>query len=79
MVFYAQGPDGKLRQSALRERNYSSDTLQAFLKRLKQIKPTIELNSEYEKFLQGKLFIENPSENTAASVEAHLKAKGERW
>ena len=46
---------------------------------MKQIKPSIELDPEYKKFLEGKLFLENPPNNTIASVEARLKAKGEHW
>ena len=57
-------------------KNYSNETLLSLLKRLKQIKPSIELDPEYEKFIKGKLFLENPSENTASSIEARLKAKG---
>jgi hypothetical protein len=79
MVFFIKGADGKLTQSSLREVNYSNDTLRAFLKRIKQIKPSIELDPEYEKFLEEKLYLEDASENTVASVEARLKEKGERW
>jgi hypothetical protein len=79
MVFYIRTPDGKLRQSSLREVNYSNDTLRAFLKRIKQIKPSIELDLEYEKFLEEKLYLEDASQNTVSSVEARLKEKGERW
>jgi hypothetical protein len=79
MVFYIKTPDGKLRQSSLREVNFSNDTLRAFLKRIKQIKPAIELDPEYEKFLEDKLDLENASENTVASVEARLKEKGDVW
>ena len=79
MVFYIQMPNGKLRQSSLREVNYSNDTLRSFLKRIKKIKPNIELDPEYEKFLQEKLWLEDSSENTIASVEERLREKGEVW
>jgi hypothetical protein len=49
------------------------------LKRLKQIKPSIELDPEYEKITAGQMFIDDMSQNTVSSVEARLKAKGERW
>jgi hypothetical protein len=79
MVFFIKMPDGKLRQSALREQAYSNDTIIALLKRLKQIRPPIELDPEYEKILAGQMFIDDMSENTVSSIEARLKAKGERW
>lgn len=79
MVFYIEMPNGKLHQSSLREVNYSNDTLRDFLKRIKQIKPSIELDPEYVAFLEEKLYLEDASENTVASVEARLKAKGETW
>jgi hypothetical protein len=72
-------PDGKLRQSSLREVNYLNDRLRDFLRRIRQIEPSIELDPEYEKFLEEKLYLEDASENTVASVEARLKAKGEQW
>ena len=79
MVFYIKTPEGKLRQSSVRELNYSNDTFRDFLKQIRQIKPSIELDSEYEKFLEEKLYLEDASENTVASIEARLKEKGETW
>jgi hypothetical protein len=36
-------------------------------------------SQQYERFLEEKLYLEDASENTVASVEARLKEKGERW
>ena len=79
MLFCIKMPDGKLRQSPLREQAYSNDTIVALLEQLKQIKPTIELDPEYEKIVSGKMYIDEMSQNTISSVEARLRAKGERW
>lgn len=79
MVIYVKGDDGKLRQSSVREVNFSESTLERFLRRLKQIKSNIELDSEYEAFLNGTLLLTDASNNTVASVENRLTAKGERW
>ncbi len=79
MVFYIKMSDGKLRQSSLREVNFSEETIVNFLQRIKQINPNIELDPEYEKIIAGKLEKNSPSENTVASIEARLKEKGETW
>jgi hypothetical protein len=79
MVFYIKAVDGKLQRSSVREVNFSNDTLRRFLKRVKQIKPSIELDPEYDLFLEEKLYLEDTSDNTVASVEARLKEKGEVW
>lgn len=86
MMIYTKDAHGELRYSALREVNYSNDTLKRFLRRLRQIKPSIELDQEYEDFLAGKYDYEERSfgrwvwsKNTVASVEARLREKGEKW
>jgi hypothetical protein len=79
MVFYIKTADGKLHRSSVREVNFSNDIMRAFLKRIKQLNPSIELDQEYELFLQEKLYLEDTSDNTVESVEARLKEKGERW
>lgn len=86
MLIYARDEKGHLKYSALREVNYSNDTLKRFLRRVKQINPSIELDREYLDFLAGKYDYEYrsfgawvPSKNTIASVEARLREKGEKW
>jgi hypothetical protein len=79
MVFYIKGEDGRLRRSSLREVNFANDTLVRFLKRIKEIRPTIELDPEYEKIIKGEMDLNDASGNTVASVEARLRAKGETW
>lgn len=79
MVIYSTDNTGELRHSALRERNYSEETLVKFLRRIKEIKTSIELDPEYIAFLDGKIVLRDASENTVASVEERLKAKGESW
>ncbi len=78
MVFYINGEDGKLRQTSLREVAYSASTLERFLRRVKEIKSTIELDPEYEKILRGELLFNDPSENTVSIIEKKLKEKGEK-
>jgi hypothetical protein len=79
MVIYHTDEKGGIRHSALRETNYPEDTLKRFLLRMKEIKPTIELDSEYEKILSDKLGFRDASENTVATVEHRLRDKGEQW
>jgi hypothetical protein len=79
MMIYHRDEQGGIRHSALRERNYSDETLKKFLLRIKTIKPTIEIDPEYQDFLKGNLRLSQSSKNTVASVEERLKAKGESW
>lgn len=86
MIIYVKDAKGQLRHSALREVNYSNDTLKRFLRRVKQINPSIELDQEYLDFLDGKYDYEERSfgrwvwsKNTVAGVEARLREKGEKW
>ncbi len=79
MVFYIRIPEGKLRQSSLREINYSNETIIKFLTRIKEINPNIELDHEYKKIIKGEIEKNEPSHNTLKSVEARLQEKGENW
>jgi hypothetical protein len=83
MVIYIKGDDGRLRQTTLREVNYTNDTLRRLLQRLKALKPTLEFDPEYEAFLRGEYDddggLNRRSENTVASLEARLREKGETW
>ncbi len=79
MVIYHKDTQNGIQHSALRERNYNQDTLKRFLLRIKEIKPTIELDSEYQEFLKGNLELRSPSKNKIEQVEQRLRDKGERW
>jgi len=79
MVFCLRDEKGNLRCTALRERAYAEKTLRKFLLRIKEIKPTIELDPEYEAFLRGEILLWDASKNTPASVEKRLREKGEKW
>jgi hypothetical protein len=79
MVIYHTDENGKIRHSALREINYSSDTLKKFLLRMKEIKSTIELDAEYLLILEDKRSFRESSDNTVATVEQRLRDKGEKW
>jgi hypothetical protein len=68
-MIYHRDEQGGIRHSALRERNYSDETLKKFLLRIKTIKPTIEIDPEYQDFLKGNLRLSQSSKNTVASVE----------
>jgi len=57
----------------------AQDTLKEFLLRIKEIKPTIELDSEYQEFLKGNLELRSPSKNKVEQVEQRLRDRGERW
>ena len=79
MVLYVKTEDGKLRQSSIREVNYSNDTLVQFLKRIEEINPNIELDNEYQKIIEGEIEFSDASQNTVKEVEQRLRDKGEKW
>jgi hypothetical protein len=79
MVIYHKDTQNGIQHSALRERNYNQDTLKRFLLRIKEIKPTIEIDSEYQEFLKGNLELRSPSKNKVEQVEQRLRDRGERW
>jgi hypothetical protein len=81
MVIYLHSDTGTLVSTAVLEAAYSPKTLEAFLRRIKSLNPAIELDPEYEEILSSPhiRIIEDPSDNTVASVEARLRTKGETW
>jgi hypothetical protein len=86
MVIYLQDQTGTLKHSAVREHAYSNDSLKQFLTRIKEINPSIELDTEYEEFLAGTLGPQNEygfknikTKNTVKSVEDRLRTKGEKF
>ena len=79
MVIYIKDDNGGIRHSPLRERNYPEATLKKFLLRIKALKPTIELDPEYEAFLADKIDLHSASQNSVEGVEQRLRDKGETW
>ncbi|KND47469.1 MAG: hypothetical protein AB199_03505 [Parcubacteria bacterium C7867-004] len=79
MNLYILRSDGTLYHNSIREGSYSDEKIKSFLNRIKQIKPSIVLDAEYESFLNGKLELNDASKNTVSSVEKILKEKGEKF
>lgn len=82
MVFFIIDDQGKLRQTALRERAYPTKTLVALLKHLKKINPTMILDEQYESLLDGTFsdnhdwpFSRTPALYSLPEVEAIVKKK----
>ena len=79
MMIYIKDDNGGIRHSAIRERPYPEATLKKFLLRIKALKPTIELDPEYEAFLADKIDLHSASQNSVEGVEQRLRDKGETW
>jgi len=55
MVIYFIADNGEPAARYVREDNYSEDTLKVSLNQLKTINPSIELDEQYNKLLDGNL------------------------
>jgi hypothetical protein len=79
MLIYTTDDKGELRHSVVREQPYAQGTLKQFLLRIKTLKPTIELDPEYEAFLTDQIELRDASKNSIASIEKRLRDRGEHW
>ena len=79
MLIYSTRDDGVIAHAAVREYSYDEPVLKQFLTRIKELNPSIELDPEYQEFLNDQRVLRTKTNNTVQSVEQMLRAKGERW
>lgn len=79
MVIYSTLDDGHIAHCYVREFSYEELVLKQFLTRIKDLNPNIELDTEYQEFLQDNRELRTKTSNTVQSVEQKLKDKGEVW
>ncbi len=79
MVIYSTLVDGRIAHCFVREYSYDEPVLKQFLTKIKDLNPNIELNTEYEEFLQDKRELKHKTSNTMQTVEQMLRDKGEIW
>ncbi len=79
MLIYSTRDDGVIAHAAVREYSFDEPVLKQFLTRIKELNPSIELDTEYQEFLNDQRVLRTKTNNTVQTVEHMLRAKGERW
>jgi hypothetical protein len=79
MIMFGPQTNKQVRLTFLREKAYDDETIKALLRELKRLNPSIELDEEYEQFLNtppdGMWLSENPAKRMVPEVEAKMEAR----